>query len=77
MSATPTTVWVPRIQLESLRDVLDERSQHAEEWRERVAAQAHEEITRDEPAELADFLFELAGDLEDWQRYLTGIIGDD
>ena len=77
MPATPTTVWVPRIRLESLRDVLDERSQHAEEWCTRVAAQAHEEITSDEPAELAGFLFELAGDLDDWQRYLSSIIGDD
>lgn len=72
-----TMLSVRRIQLQNLRDLLGERSEHAQEWRERVAAQAHEEITNDEPSELVDFLFELAGDLDDWKRCLTGIIGDD
>ena len=72
-----TTVLVRRIQLENCRDVLRERSEHAEEWRARVAAQAHEEITGDQPDELVDFLFELAGDLDDWARTLSGILGDE
>ena len=72
-----TPIPVPRIQLEGLRDVLGERSEHAEEWRQRVIAQSHEEITSDEPAELADFLYELAGDLDDWRRTLDTILGED
>ncbi|MEQ1718943.1 MAG: hypothetical protein ABL907_23665 [Hyphomicrobium sp.] len=72
-----TTMTVRRLQLENLRDVLRERSEHAEDWRGRVAAQAHEEITADQPDELIDFLLELSGDLDDWARTLSGIIGDD
>lgn len=72
-----TTVPVRRIQLMNLRDVLAERAEHAEDWHSRVAAQEHDEIIGQEPAELADFLFELAGDLDDWRRCLTSIIGDD
>ena len=72
-----TTIPVRRIKLENLRDVLRERSEHAEEWRGRVVAQAHEEITDGQPDELADFLFELSGDLDDWYRTLADILGDD
>ena len=71
-----TTVSVKRIQLENLRDVLLERSEHADTWHTRVTAVAPNLAPEDFAEELAGFLYELAGDLDDWHRTLSGMLGE-
>ena len=71
-----TPLIISRRLLMDLCNLLRERTEDAETWRARIGEQDHEHITSHEPAELANFLTDLATDLGDWRHLLQAIVGD-
>ena len=75
------SIAVRRLQLANLRDLLEERAAHLAEWLDDLVKAQVVNVT-DESGnvcsnQLKDFLFELQGDLDDWARTLSPLLGEE
>ena len=80
MDNNDETMPVRRLLLANLRELLEERATHLDEWLDELVKAQVVNVT-DEFGEvcsnqLKDFLFELHGDIDDWARTLARLLGE-